>query len=81
VLERYVGTYKAAGGTTATFRLDGEKLFAKLGAGAERALVANSETRFAAPPNAFFDFQLDAQGKVVSVTLEQGQSRMWMGRQ
>ena len=81
VLERYVGTYKSAGGTAANFRLDGETLFAKLGAQPERALTAQSETRFAVAAGVFFEFQIDAQGKPVSVTLQQGQSRMWMGRQ
>ena len=81
VLERYVGEYKSAGGTAATVRRDGETLFLKLGANPERALVANSETRFVLTAAISLEFQLDAQGKAVSVTLQQGQSRMWMGRQ
>ena len=81
VLERYVAGYKSGGGTVASFRREGETLLVKLGAGPERPLVARSETRFSASGGIVFEFQLDAQGKAVSVTLEQGPSRMWMGRQ
>ena len=37
----------------------------------EGPLVARSETRFQDPAGPFFEFQLDAQGKVTGAVLEQ----------
>jgi hypothetical protein len=71
VLDRYVGDYTAASGFTATFRRDGTTLFVKPGTNPEVALLARSETRFQDPRGPFFEFQLDAQGKVTGAVLEQ----------
>jgi aryl-alcohol dehydrogenase-like predicted oxidoreductase len=71
VLDRYVGEYKAASGFTATFRRDGDKLIVKPGNNPEAPLIARSETRFQDPRGPFFDFQVDAQGKVTGAILEQ----------
>ena len=71
VLDRYVGEYKAASGFTATFRRDGDKLIVKPGNNPEAPLIARSETRFQDPRGPFFEFQLDAQGKVTGAVLEQ----------
>jgi aryl-alcohol dehydrogenase-like predicted oxidoreductase len=80
ILERYVGEYKAASGFTAIFRRDGDKLFVKPGTNPEAALLARSETRFQDPRGPFFEFQLDAQGKVTGAILEQGSQRMLLER-
>ena len=71
VLDRYVGEYKAASGFTATFRREGDKLIVKPGNNPEAPLIARSETRFQDPRGPFFEFQLDAQGKVTGAVLEQ----------
>src|SRR5262245_8714930 len=71
VLDRYVGEYKAASGFTATIRRDGDKLIVKPGNNPEAPLLARSETRFQDPRGPFFEFQLDAQGKVAGAVLEQ----------
>ena len=75
VLERYVGEYRAASGFTAVFRRDGDKLFLKPGPNPEVALNARSETRFQDPRGPIFEFQLDGQGMVTGVVLEQGTQR------
>jgi hypothetical protein len=71
VLDRYVGEYKAASGFTAIFRRDNDKLIVKPGNNPEAPLIARSETRFQDPRGPFFEFQLDAQGKVTGAVLEQ----------
>jgi diketogulonate reductase-like aldo/keto reductase len=71
VLERYVGEYKAASGFTAIIRRDGDKLFVKPGNNPEAPLIPRSETRFQDPRGPFFEFQVDAQGKVTGAVLEQ----------
>jgi len=71
ILDRYVGEYKAASGFTATFRREGDKLLVKPGTNPEVPLLARSETRFQDPRGPFFEFQLDAQGKVTGAILEQ----------
>jgi aryl-alcohol dehydrogenase-like predicted oxidoreductase len=71
VIERYVGEYKSASGFTAIFRRDGDKLFVKPGNNPEVALLARSETRFQDPRGPFFEFELDAQGKVTRAFLDQ----------
>lgn len=71
VLDRYAGEYKAASGFAATFRREGDKLFVKPGTNPETPLIARSEARFQDPRGPFFEFQLDAQGKVTGAILEQ----------
>src|SRR5688572_9063915 len=71
VLDRYVGEYKAASGFTATFRRDGDRLWVKPGGNPEAPLNARTETRFQDPRGPFFEFQIDAQGKVTGAVLEQ----------
>ena len=84
ILDRYVGEYKAASGFTATFRRDGDRLWVKPGTNPEAPLNARTETRFQDPRGPFFDFQLDAQGKVTGAVLEQqgpqGPQRMQLER-
>ena len=86
VLDRYVGEYKSAGGISVTFRREGETLRSKVGdnANSDVALTARSETRFSTPSGTvFYEFQLDGQGKAISVIREAnpGPSRTWLGRQ
>jgi aryl-alcohol dehydrogenase-like predicted oxidoreductase len=71
ILDRYVGEYKAASGFTASFRLNGNRLFVKPGTNPEVLLIPRSETRFQDPRGPFFEFQLDGQGKVTGAVLEQ----------
>ena len=80
VLDRYVGEYKAASGFIAIFRREGATLFVKPGTNPETALLARSETRFQDPRGPFFEFQLDAQGKVTGAILEQGPQRIALER-
>ena len=71
VIERYVGEYTSAAGFIVIIRRDGERLFVKPGNNPEAPLLARTETRFQDPRGPFFDFQLDAQGKVTGAVLEQ----------
>ena len=71
VLDRYAGEYAAASGFTAIFRRDGGNLIVKPGNNPESPLIARSETRFEDPRGPVFEFQIDAQGKVTGVVLEQ----------
>jgi aryl-alcohol dehydrogenase-like predicted oxidoreductase len=71
VLDRYVGEYTSAAGFIAIFRRDGDKLIVKPGNNPEAPLIARSETRFQDPRGPFFEFQIDAQGKVTGAVLEQ----------
>jgi diketogulonate reductase-like aldo/keto reductase len=71
ILDRYVGEYKSSGTFTAIMRREGTTLFVKPGANPEAPLIARSETRFQDPRGPFFDFQVDAQGKVTGAVLEQ----------
>jgi hypothetical protein len=71
ILDRYVGEYKSASGTVVTIRRDGPTLFVKPGNNPEAPLLARSEIRFQDPRGPFFEFQLDAQGKVTGAILEQ----------
>jgi diketogulonate reductase-like aldo/keto reductase len=70
-LDRYVGEYQSAAGFTAIFRRDGDKLWVKPGNNPEVPLMARTETRFQDPRGPFFEFQVDAQGKVTGAVLEQ----------
>lgn len=71
ILKRYVGQYAAASGFTATFRLDGDRLWVKPGTNPEAPLNARSETRFQDPRGPMFEFQLDSKGEVTGAVLEQ----------
>jgi aryl-alcohol dehydrogenase-like predicted oxidoreductase len=75
ILDRYVGEYTMASGpATFTFRREGAALF--VNPGPSTPLIARSETRFSfAGPAPAFEFQLDAQGRVTGVILEQGSQR------
>jgi aryl-alcohol dehydrogenase-like predicted oxidoreductase len=81
ILDRYVGSYKAASGFIATFRRDGDKLFVKPGNNPEVALIPRTETRLQDPRGPIFEFQLDGAGKVTGAVLEQGQQRIQLARQ
>jgi aryl-alcohol dehydrogenase-like predicted oxidoreductase len=72
VLDRYVGEYVAASGFTMVFRREGEALLVKPGANPEAPLAAKSETRFSDPRGPTMEFQLDGEGKVTGLILEQG---------
>ena len=71
ILDRYVGEYKSASGFTAVFRREGDKLIVKPGTNPEATLINRSDTRFQDPRGPFFEFELDAQGKVVRAFLDQ----------
>jgi aryl-alcohol dehydrogenase-like predicted oxidoreductase len=72
ILDRYVGEYRnPASGTIFAIRRDGDRLFIKPGNNPEAPLNARTETRFQDPRGPFFEFQVDAQGKVTGAILEQ----------
>jgi aryl-alcohol dehydrogenase-like predicted oxidoreductase len=71
ILDRYIGEYKSPGGTVFIIRREGTTLFVKPGNNPEAPLLGRSETRFQDPRGPFFDFTVDAQGKVTSAFLEQ----------
>ena len=79
VLDRYVGEYTSTSGIIMVFRRDGARLLVKPGSDSEIPIVARSETRFSVGPFAF-EFQLDGQGKVTGVILEQGPQRTTLER-
>lgn len=79
ILDRYVGEYQAASGLTAAFRRDGTTLLVRLNTGGEYPLSARSETRFQRR-EVFFEFSVDAQGKVTSAIMEQNAQRMPLTR-
>jgi aryl-alcohol dehydrogenase-like predicted oxidoreductase len=81
VLDRYVGQYKSASGFTLTLRREGDTLLAKPGPGPEAALIARSETVFSDPRGPTLEFQLDAQGKPTTLTLDQGGKKTTLERQ
>jgi hypothetical protein len=72
VLDRYVSEWTTPGGMTVTFRREGTTLFVKPGNNPEVPLNARSETRLQDPRGPVFEFQVDAQGKVTGLFLEQG---------
>ena len=71
ILDRYVGEYTSASGFIATFRRDADKRWVKPGKNSEVPLIPRTETRFQDPRGPFFEFQIDAQGKVTGAVLEQ----------
>jgi aryl-alcohol dehydrogenase-like predicted oxidoreductase len=84
VLDRYVGEYAAASGFTAIFRREGDKLMVKPGNNPEVALIGRTETRLQDPRGPVFEFEVDGQGKVIRVFLDQqtpkGTQRMVLER-
>ena len=72
ILDRYVGEYKTPTGTVVIIRREGTTLIVKPGPNPEAPLLARSETRFQDVRGPFFEFTVDAQGKVTSAVLEQG---------
>lgn len=85
ILDRYVGEYKSGSGFTAIFRRDGDKLIVKPGTNPEATLVAFTQVRFQDPRGPFFEFEVDAQGKVIRAYLDQqgpqGTQRIVLARQ
>jgi diketogulonate reductase-like aldo/keto reductase len=79
ILERYVGEYRTASGTTFTFRRDGEALLVKSGAGPEAPLIARSMTRFSDPRGPVFEFQVTGPN-VTGLIMEQGAERIPLSR-
>ena len=71
ILDRYVGEYKTPTGGVVTIRREGTTLVVKPFNNPEAPLLARTETRFQDPRGPFFDFTVDAQGKVTSAALEQ----------
>jgi hypothetical protein len=76
ILDRYVGQYKTASGSTLTFRRVGAALHVKPPNLEEAALIARSEIRFSDPRGPNIEFQLDAGGTVTGLILEQGPQRI-----
>jgi aryl-alcohol dehydrogenase-like predicted oxidoreductase len=72
ILDRYVGEWKMASGTAVTFRRDGARLLVTAGGMSNAPLVARSETRLQDPRGPVFEFQVDGQGTVTGLILEQG---------
>lgn len=80
LLDRYVGEYQAASGPLMTFRRDIATLIVKPGDLPEAPLVAQSETRFSDPRGPRIEFQLDGQGRVTGLIIEQGGQRIPLQR-
>jgi aryl-alcohol dehydrogenase-like predicted oxidoreductase len=76
ILDRYVGAYEMASGGTLNVRQARGGLFAGPPGPWEVALAAQSETRFSGPEGITIEFQLDADGTVTGLILEQGGQRM-----
>jgi aryl-alcohol dehydrogenase-like predicted oxidoreductase len=76
VLERYVGAYQLASGTTVNVRRAGAGLTAQPTGMQEFALSTLSETRFSIPNGPILEFQLDGEGAVNGLIVEQGGQRM-----
>jgi aryl-alcohol dehydrogenase-like predicted oxidoreductase len=76
VLERYVGAYQLASGTTINVRRAGAGLAAQPAGMQEFALSTLSETRFSIPNGPVLEFQLDDEGAVTGLIVEQGGQRM-----
>jgi hypothetical protein len=80
VLDRYVSEWKLPSGMVVAFRRDGATLLVKPGNNPEAPLAARSETRFQDPRGPVFEFQLDGQGKVTGLILQQGAQRLPLER-
>jgi aryl-alcohol dehydrogenase-like predicted oxidoreductase len=74
ILDRYVGDYKTADGSTLTFRRNGAQLFMKRSASPEIPVYARAETRFFFGPMVI-EFQLDGTGTVTGLILEEGSQK------
>ena len=74
VLDRYVGRYRTAPGTTVTVRRYGTMLVATSDGGPETVMWARSETRFSLSRGGpdFIEFQLDSAEAVSGLVYEQG---------
>lgn len=71
VLDRYVGQYKDAAGSTLQFRRYGTMLTMKAGSNPESVILAHSDTRFSLGRN-FIEFQLEGAGTVTGLVFEAG---------
>ncbi|MBX3463984.1 MAG: aldo/keto reductase [Planctomycetes bacterium] len=80
VLDRYVGEYQAGSGAPIVLRRDGTTLLAKPGGMPEMPLTALSETRFADPRGPILEVQMDAEGAVTGLVVEQGGQRTTLAR-
>jgi aryl-alcohol dehydrogenase-like predicted oxidoreductase len=77
ILDRYAGAYEMASGRTLNVRQARGGLFVGPPGPWEVALAAQSETRFSEPSEGItIEFQLDADGTVTGLILEQGSQRM-----
>jgi aryl-alcohol dehydrogenase-like predicted oxidoreductase len=76
VLDRYVGTYELASGLIVTFRRAGAELVAQPTGQQEAVLETRSETRFTIPGGPTIEFQLDGEGMVTGLILQQGSQSM-----
>jgi hypothetical protein len=76
ILDRYVGTYEMASGMTVNVLRAGPGLAAGPTGQQEVALSTLSETRFSVPGGPTLEFQLDGEGTVTGLILEQGGQRM-----
>jgi hypothetical protein len=72
VLERYASEWKTPGGASVTFRRDGDKLLLTVGSMAEIPVIVRSATRLQDPRGPVFEFEVDAQGNVTGLVLDQG---------
>jgi hypothetical protein len=74
VLDRYVGKYKMADGSTVSVRRYGSQLVAKVGPNPDAVLRARSETRFwlAGSGAGFIEFQPDSAGAVTRLIYAPG---------
>ncbi len=80
ILDRYVGEYKAASGFTATFRRDGETLYAKLGTDPEVALIGRSQARFSPPAGGIVEFRNNGAGGLSVTVVRPGTPAVQLSR-
>jgi aryl-alcohol dehydrogenase-like predicted oxidoreductase len=76
ILDRYVGEYELASGMKVTFRRAGPGLAAQPAGMQEAPLSTLSEIRFSDPRGPIIEFQVDDEGTVTGLILEQGGQRM-----
>jgi aryl-alcohol dehydrogenase-like predicted oxidoreductase len=76
ILDRYVGAYEMASGMTLHVRRAGVGLAAAPAGQQDIAFSTLSETRFAIPGGPMIEFQLDGEGTVTGLILEQAGQRM-----